>query len=348
MAIATVAFAVGAPAPAGAAATPPPVQFGVGGFGAIRDHPDPLVRQQAFRSLEVLGVKWIRTDISWDKVETEPGVFDWTRLDQLVTEAHAFGFKILAVLNRTADFARPEGTPEWYPPMGKGPLTAYSAFVRQVALRYTEPGHVRIHAVEIWNEQNNPYAWAGSMKIDVYKAILRRAWIEMKAVNKATQVITGGLAPGRLYLWSVAPRTFVKRLYAVGGKPWFDAIGMHPYTFPALASDRLFTGWAAMTRSADGEPSIRATMKANGDGAKKIWSTEFGSPVSLVGEARQAEIATDAVQLWRRYAWAGPFMYMAYSDQPGRGGWHESMGLLHADFTPRPSYAAYRSAIRAP
>ena len=102
-----------------------------------------------------------------------------------------------------------------------------------------------------------------------------------------------------------------------------------------------------MTRNDQGVPSMRATMVANGDGAKKIWATEFGSPMSVVGEARQATIAADGVQVWSRYSWAGPFIYMGYKDQAEQSGWHQSMGLLRSVGTRRPSFAAYRNAIAA-
>ena len=250
-------------------------------------------------------------------------------------------------MHRTAGYARPADRPEWYPAVGAEPLAAWSRFVRAVALRYTQPGNQRIQAVEVWNEPNNPLAWDGPMLMSRYVSLLRRARIEVKKVNPATAVVTGGLAPTRDSATSVNPRTFVQRLYAAGAKGYFDAVAMHPYTFPALASDGLKTGWGNMTRSDQGKPSMRATMVANGDGAKKIWATEFGSPMSVVGEARQAEIAADGVRVWSGYSWAGLFIYMGYKDQAEQTGWHKSMGLLRSTGTRRPSFAAYRNAIAA-
>jgi hypothetical protein len=344
--VAMLAVAAPSAAPAGGAAAR--IEFGVGGFGAIRDYPIKAVRLAAYQDLRDLGVRWIRTDISWDKVELEPGVYEWARLDRLVNETKAAGLKVLAVFHRTADFARPAAKPEWTPPTAPIPLNLYAKFARTLALRYTKPGQVRIQAVEVWNEANNPKTWDGSMtSIAPYVALLSRSWTEFKKVNPATKIITSGLAPAEDTSTSVNPRTWLKRLYAAGARKWFDAVGMHPYTFPALASAKLHTGWGNMVFADRGRPSMRQTMAANGDGAKKIWATEFGSPASLVGEPRQAKIASDGVKVWGTYSWAGPFFYQGYRDQSELPGWHKSMGLTRDDGTRRPAFAAYRTALRA-
>ena len=347
--VAVLAALIGAVAvhPGPVQAATPPIEFGVGGFNMVKDNPDGAERAIHYTNLQRLGVKWIRTEISWDKIELEPGVYTWGNLDRLADETKAKGLKLLAVVHRTADHARPIDRPEWYPAVGAEPLAAWSRFVRTVALRYTRPANPRIQAVEVWNEPNNPLAWDGPMSMSRYLPLLRRVHTEIKKVNPATAVVTGGLAPTRDTATSVNPRTFVQRLYAAGARPYFDAVAMHPYTFPALASDGLKTGWGNMTKSDQGVPSMRATMVANGDGAKKIWATEFGSPVSVVGETRQATIAADGVRVWRGYSWAGPFIYMGYKDQAEQSGWHRSMGLLRAEGTRRPSFAAYRDAIAA-
>jgi len=332
------------PAPSGAATR---VQFGVGGFNMVKENPDGSERLDAYVTLHELGVTWIRVEGSWDKIEVTPGQYTWGDPDRLAREAKAAGLKLLAVVHRTPEDFRPADRPQWYPPVGPKPLAAWGRFMRAMAQRYTLPGHRRIQAIEVWNEPNNPLAWDGSMMIARYVNVLKGAYRQFKAVNPATTIVTGGLAPAADTATSLNARTFVQRLYAAGAKQWFDAIGMHPYTFPRLASENRPAGWGAMTLSENGKPSMRATMVANGDGAKKIWNTEFGSPASVVGEARQARIATDAVPVWRRYSWAGPFFYMAYKDQTSQPGWHKTLGLIRGDGTRRPVFSAYKSAIRA-
>ena len=199
-------------------AATPRIEFGVGGFNMVKDNPDGAERASTTPTCRRLGVKWIRTDISWDKIELEPGVFTWGNLDRLADETKANGLKLLAVVHRTADHARPVDRPEWYPAVGAEPLAAWSRFLRTVALRYTQPANPRIQAFEVWNEPNNPLAWDGPMSMPRYLALLRRVHTEVKKVNPATVVVTGGLAPTRDTATSVNPRTFVQRLYAAGAR----------------------------------------------------------------------------------------------------------------------------------
>ena len=66
----------------------------------------------------------------------------------------------------------------------------------------------------------------------------------------------------------------MQAMYANGAKGYFDALGHHPYCFPAAPGDaQNWSGWYQMYGPSN---SLRATMTANGDGGKKIWATEFG------------------------------------------------------------------------
>jgi hypothetical protein len=70
------------------------------------------------------------------------------------------------------------------------------------------------------------------------------------------------------------PDVFLDRAYAAaGGAPMFDALSMHPYSFPQLpAAQSVNAGSWAMV------PRLRDIMVANADGAKAIWLTEVGAP----------------------------------------------------------------------
>jgi hypothetical protein len=87
----------------------------------------------------------------------------------------------------------------------------------------------------------------------------------------------------------LAPDFFLARLYEyAAGRPWCDAVSVHPYTQPKLPSAQLaiYGGWAVV-------PNMRATMVANGDGAKPMWVTEFGAPSGgIAGTSWPAAAAT--------------------------------------------------------
>ena len=69
------------------------------------------------------------------------------------------------------------------------------------------------------------------------------------------------------------PDVFLTQAYAAADGPMFDALSMHPYTWPGLPS----TAWPDSGSWAM-VPEIRQIMVANGDGAKPLWFTEIGGP----------------------------------------------------------------------
>jgi hypothetical protein len=339
--MAMVASAAAMSAPTTAATRP--IEYGIDGWARVSNDPLPGAQANALRNLHTLGVNWIRLDVNWGDVEQTRGTRVWAPIDRVVNAAVASHIKVLAVVQRTPTWARPAGSGESYPSTTPAELTLYSAFVRIFAQRYTRPGAIHVQAVEIWNEPNVPGAWQGPKTGPRYVNLLRTAYKAIKAVNPYTTVVTGGLAPAFDSATSVNARTFLINLYKAGGRPYFNAVGMHPYTWPNKPSDNSVRGWGNMTLPDQGKPSMRSTMTKYGDAAKKIWNTEFGSPASKVGEAKQAAIAKDAVHVWNTYSWAGPFFYMSYQDM--RDTPWEGMGLIRKDYTRRPVFTAFKNAI---
>jgi hypothetical protein len=99
--------------------------------------------------------------------------------------------------------------------------------------------------------------------------------------------------------------------------------------------------------------TVRQTMVAHGDSAKKIWATEYGaptngpaqshfaSPVPAAREASQANILATAYRLFDTYSWAGPMCWFDYQDKgvdPSDQG--NFFGLRRHNGTPKPAYTA--------
>jgi hypothetical protein len=91
----------------------------------------------------------------------------------------------------------------------------------------------------------------------------------------------------------MAPDFWVARAYEVAaGRPWLDALAIHPYTQPLLPGAQLtqFGGWTVV-------PNMRATMIANGDGSKLIWMTEIGAPTGAASGCSWPSAASSATSL---------------------------------------------------
>jgi hypothetical protein len=173
----------------------------------------------------------------------------------------------------------------------------------------------------------------------------------IKAADPTATVVTGGLAPAPTDGTDYAPVDFLQGVYAAGGQGSFDAVGAHPYCWPAMPGDTdTWSAWYQMYGTAH---SLRSVMVANGDGDKNIWATEFGAPTdgpagSYVSQATQAAMITRAYQLWAGYSWAGPLFTYQGRDQGTDPSTNENFyGFINNDGTPKPAFAAYQQAVAA-
>ena len=125
-------------------------------------------------------------------------------------------------------------------------------------------------------------------------------------------------------------------MYADGAEGNFDALGYHPYSFPALP--QTYEPWSAWSQMAQTHPSIRSVMASNGDSGKPIWITEFGAPTGGprgVGEAAQATALRQAIADTKATSWIGALYMYTWQDKDTDPGAHrEWFGLLTAGRLP--------------
>jgi hypothetical protein len=206
-----------------------------------------------------------------------------------------------------------------------------------------------VHSYEVWNEPNNRGAWTPRPNPAVYTQLLKAAYPAIKGADPQATVLTGGTGPAPNDGTQIPPMDFLNAVYANGGGGSFDAVSHHPYTFPAYPGEA--QNWSPWYQMYGTSPSLRSLMIAHGDGAKKIWATEFGAPTngpggSFVSEAAQANMVTRAIRAWRTYPWAGPLFFFQGRDMGSNTYTRENFfGFLRYDFSPKPSYAAYQAAV---
>jgi polysaccharide biosynthesis protein PslG len=276
-----------------------------------------------------------------------PTSFNWTRYDVLVDGARARGLAVLANLAYSPSWARPSGTNDKFAPDTSERRDAYARFAAAAVARYRD----RVSAWEIWNEPNNTMFWQPAPNTASYAALLRHAYPAVKAADPAATVIAGATSPASTASGMIDEVQFIQGVYAAGGRGFFDAWSHHPYDFNlAPGSAHKDSAWWQMYGST---PSIRSTMEANGDGAKKLWGTEHGLPSSGYGtlnESIQAAWLDQAHQLWRGFTWAGPlFNYMVRdSASPGNAGYWYYMGLARDDWSRKPAFSVIQRAAATP
>jgi hypothetical protein len=81
-------------------------------------------------------------------------------------------------------------------------------------------------------------------------------------------------------------------------------------------------------------------MVANGDGNKLIWSTEYGTPTSVVSENTQAAMIKDYLSTWSQFSYTGPsFIYTTKDVNSSSTNDYDTLGVLRDDWSWKP--AAY-------
>jgi hypothetical protein len=295
-----------------------------------------------FDSIGTTRSRWVRFDINWYLIQRAgPSSYDWAPFDRVVAAANARGLHVLGTILYTPPWARPAGTGASTPPARLGD---YVSFAHSAAAHFAAMG---VHAYEIWNEPNIGRFWQPKPDAARYAELLKAVAPAIRSADSQAFIVTAGLSPAPDSGGNIAPVTFLKQVYANGGRTSFDAVGDHPYCAPAYPGDAVW--WSAWHQMTGADTSLRTVMAANGDAGKQIWATEFGAPTngpdgSYVPEAVQAKMLTRAYELFRSYQWAGPLFWYAARDQGTDASTREDFyGLLRHDFSAKPAFDAYRA-----
>ncbi|HEX4490038.1 MAG TPA: cellulase family glycosylhydrolase [Acidimicrobiia bacterium] len=295
-----------------------------------------------FDAIAATHARWLRVDFDWSVIQRHgASSYDWSRTDRIVAAARARHLSVDALASYTPAWARPSGTPDKNPPIDPDD---FARFVSAAAQRYAPTG---VTTWEIWNEPNVSTFWYPRPNPQEYTALLVRASAAIKSVEPNATVITGGLSPAADSSngSEISALTFLDAIYAAGGGRAFDAVALHPYSFPNLPD------FAADYNTFLATPALHQVMVDHGDALKKIWGTEVGAPTEggggAVSESVQAEIVTQAYQRWTEWSYTGPLIWFAYEDA-GSSPFDrdDHFGLVDTDGRPKPALAAFDQAVR--
>ena len=295
--------------------------------------------------ITALGAQWIRLDFGWTNIEPVQGTFDWSNTDRVLDAVLGRGLKVIAILHATPAWARPAGTDNiFYPPTDP---STFANFANRTVSRYSS----KINTWEVLNEPNIGRFWQPKPDPAGYTALLKLAYAAIKKADPSATVVSAGLSPavdaedGS----QIAPATYLQRMYESGGQGFFDAVGIHPYSFPARPIDPSTSGWNTFHRTF----LLYDLMLRNGDGDKKVWFTEFGAAtgtgLSAVSESEQAAIVTDAFHAMAQLPFVGGplFIYSVRDTGTNPADFEDNFGLLRRDFSAKAARAAYLNAAAA-
>jgi polysaccharide biosynthesis protein PslG len=293
-----------------------------------------------------LGVKWIRADLSWGDIQPDSAnAYKWERFDRVVDAAGRRGLTLLPIISYTPSWARPAGC--FTDKCAPANADQFAAFAGEAASRYGG-----ITTWEIWNEENSQRFWQPQPDPAAYANLLERTTASIRKSNPAAKILVGGLSIIDTDQGGITPQDFLRVLVRSATSDAFDGVGLHPYTYPNLASD---SGQWVSPRADAGSvlQSIRNCFTDAGLPAIPIWITEYGAPTGgepessdHVTETRQAEIAADAVKTAAADEGVAALIWYTYRDSGSDLSDPESYyGLRRADGSKKPSYDAFRLAI---
>ncbi|WP_329570973.1 cellulase family glycosylhydrolase [Kitasatospora sp. NBC_01266] len=311
-----------------------------------------------------VGATTVRADLSWDDVQHDGrGQYAWQGFDRVVTAAAARGLTVLPVLTGTPPWARSPGCA--VPACGPHDAAQFAAFAAAAAGRYAPRG---VHDWEIWNEPNTAAFWSPAPDPVGYAATVRAAAAALRHADRHAVVVLGGLASVTAKQGDLTATDFLAQVAAHGGTRVVDAVGYHPYSYPYLpsASTSFGTAWEQIDRT---RTSLRSVLTATGTPGLPIWITEVGAPTGGPGaasdgtptdigpdtthvtEARQAQIAADAVRTAAADPGIGELIWYTDRDNAAATGGGSSgstedwYGLRRADGSAKPALDALRAAV---
>jgi hypothetical protein len=331
----------------------------------------PEVAQRDMELIRDAGFGWVKQGFAWREIEgLGKNQFDWSVTDRIVDQAESIGLHMIARLDTDPAWASGQAYPNDKNVMMSPPknLQDFADFAYALASRYKG----RIAAYQIWNEPNLAREWGGQApNPDAYTRLLKVGYQAIKRADPSAIVISAGLAPTTRSDKVAMPDTeYLRRMYAAGAKPYFDALGAHGAGYKAppekapgeVANDPDFynkgdpncPGPACRIYCFRHVEDLHQIMVDNGDTKKQVVVLEFGwtidprpnSPYAwhAVTEEQQADYFVRAYQYakehWRPWIGIMSLIYMPnidWTEQDEQYWWSIALPN-YPQFYPRKAY----------
>jgi hypothetical protein len=243
-----------------------------------------------------VGARLWRVALDWRFAEPEPGELELNAHDAIYCEALARGIRPIFHLTGAPEWAADESgecpLASCIDPPAESALGELRQFAELVARRYPD-----LAAIEAWNEPNFAAFWTEpdpARYADALAAIDRG----VDDAGAGIPVLGGALSNTARTSFEAGRYgfgEFLDGMYEAGAPRHMDAVSFHPYPVEPLASsEERFTGSMA---------ALRRALRRNGDGARPIWVTEVGLPLST--EVSPAEQSRTLRRIYGRLAAAG-------------------------------------------
>ncbi len=317
------------------------------------------------------GARWNRWVAYWYDIETEPGVYDFSRYDATIDADLSYGLKLDVVLMGAPKFLRwqnqgkettaplglyvpvfEDGTDVLEPGKLPNPWNPWATFVYTMAAHYQG----KVNTWEVWNEPDFDFFWntGDGREVEHYVRLLKVAYLAVKAADPTANVAVGGMMYWQWTLKRKEMNGWLKAfLQELAKDPqrqanhfFFDVLPWHWYAMPEDLYDVVVNG--------------RMMLEQQGIRGKQLWLNEANLPVCpdpiLAGKPSCEKLPffgtpdEQSAYLWQLFALgfaAGLdriFVFQLYDDGAGERG--ERFGLVRLDESQREAYGTFQMAAR--
>ncbi len=336
---------------------------------------NPDIQRGWMNDVRGMNLNWFKQQVRWYSIETEPDVYDWTKLDFVMEYAQEFDMNVVLSVVAAPEWAREAGVDL----EAEGPPADYgefAEFMTDMVNRY--PG--QIAAIEIWNEPNLDREWmsAGGVSAANFVELVQVGTQAIKNIDPGIIVISGAPSPTGGFVdefgvvRAIDDFDYVDEMIASGLLNYVDCVGVHHNGYnvaPQFTWDATPNDPTALFRGPFDNPhhswSFRSTLEtyankiAVAGGDQKLCITEFGwATMDGLGEGyppnfefaldntleEQAEFTVDALTLMQEwdYVWIAIIWNLNYGPQAGWSTQSDNTpySLIGPDFVKRPAYDA--------
>jgi hypothetical protein len=310
------------------------MDLGLSAGAVILDLDDQALDEDLERMVFV-GMTELRLDFDWSRIEKSAGDYDWSTVDRILSAAESHDIAVHALVTYTPRWARPPDTSDKHPPSNPGD---FAAFVAAAVERYSQRG---VESWEIWNEPNVSWFWSAPSGPDplAFAELVTAASRAIREIDPTAEVISGGLAPAVDDPGDeVAPETFLEGFLAAIEPGTIDAVGIHPYSYPAAPDDRS-KSWNLFGRL----PEIHELVSEWAGADVPLWITEYGAPTGeasrALSETTQAMLIEAALGCANQTEWIEELFLYNLRDRDGGDAddIEDNFGLFYSDGTPKES-----------
>ncbi|TVR72991.1 MAG: hypothetical protein EA415_08645 [Sphaerobacteraceae bacterium] len=258
---------------------------------------EPWKREKTLEMISMAGIGWIKEGVPWSEIEPAEGSHwdpehqqdTWQKYDDIFAMAERYGVRVIARLDHTPPWARPEGSTYHSPPSD---VETYGQFVEDFVERYKG----RVQHIQIWNEPNLSREWGGEIDPEGYFDLLSEAYTRAKAADPNVVVLSAPMAMTNEVSGRAIPEfDYWRELYELGAQDYFDILTATGYGIDQPPEDPPSPDVINLRRI----ELVRDLMAEYNDTSTPIWLTEYGwnaSPDVIPTELQEWGSVTDAEQ----------------------------------------------------